>query len=147
LTRDHKRFAQLVRKLIRQHVQKEREAPAFSLWVSDAGDQRAAAVFHVGAAQSANEVRVETRRLIELAGAHYCAIGRLLHDTSGDAPEPTSLFGLIVFARGADPIGRVVDIVAGRIGSWQEWDVDGAGFEFVQAALEAVAKRETEDLT
>lgn len=142
MTRDHKRFAQLVRKLVRQHVKAEREAPAFSLWVSDGGDPRAAAVVRIGAAQDANGVRVQAREAIEAAGAHWCAIGRLLHDTSGGEPVATALFGLIVFARGGEPYGRVADIVAGRIGSWQPWEVDGSGFEFAQAALDAVAKRE-----
>jgi hypothetical protein len=145
VTREQKRFAQLVRKLVRQYVDREREAPGFSLWVSDGADPRAASRVRIGAAVDEGDVRARAVGAVHDARSHYAAVGRLLHSEGGLAP--TALFGLVVFARGGLPVAWVVDIVAGRTGAWQSWELRAdvvVRLAFVQAALERVAKWEGE---
>lgn len=121
---DFRRWRQAVRRQVRLFVAEQRDAPPMVVWTSRNVRKPGEAV-QVGAAQSRLDVAANIRAAVVDGDGTFAALGRRLHETTGEETQLSGSFGLVIAGEGRFEAWEVV-IRAGELMAWVPATFDAA---------------------
>jgi hypothetical protein len=138
--RDLRRFRRLVRSKIREHAQRQKEAPGLTLWVSAGARSGKCAPVRIGAASSAADVAVRARAAMLEAAPSFAAIGRPLHSKADR--RVGRRYGLVVASASGLVETWQTTFTAGTFSAWEVGEFDpGATVDLLRSAWAELERR------